>query len=208
MSPELNVAEPERTQPSPRYGSLLIVPLVAMIAGVLLSPHLDKFSLPEKIPVVPSASNDASKAASERDLPAETSAAATRADAGEDDGAVDLNGTWTVTNRIESATNAKFKGLALGFRLQLQQRGNRVTGTGAKVTENGKALAAGRRTPISVEGTLDGRQLELKFTERGAQRSSTGQLSLEIGEDGALRGSFSSDAAGARGTAVAERHRR
>jgi hypothetical protein len=185
----------------------LIVPLVAMIAGVLLSPHLDKFSLPENIPVVPSASNDASKAASERDAPAETAAAATRADAGEGDVAVDLNGTWTVTNRIESATNAKFRGLALGFTLQLQQRGNRVTGTGAKMTENGKALAAGRRTPISVEGTLEGRQLALKFTERGAQRSSTGQLSWELTDEGTLRGTFTSEAASARGTSTAKRSR-
>jgi len=73
------------------------------------------------------------------------------------------------------------------------------------VTENRESLPAGRRTPIAVEGTLDGRRLQLKFTERGAQRSGTGSLTLELTDEGTLRGTCTSDAASARGTSVAQR---
>jgi hypothetical protein len=75
------------------------------------------------------------------------------------------------------------------------------------MTENGHALPLPRRTPVAVAGTLDGRRLELTFTERGAQRSSGGSLSLEVSDDGTLRGTFESDAANARGTSVAQRAR-
>jgi hypothetical protein len=207
MSPELETPEPASTQPAPRYASLLIVALVAMIAGIAISANLDKFSWPVRAAadVASPPSDEAAKAGGGADDLAYKPEPVSRAGESAEDKAPDLSGAWTLTNRIESANNAAFKGLALGFQLKLQQRGDRVTGAGAKVTENGKPLAAGRRTPITVEGTLDGRRLQLTFTERGAQRASTGQLSLELTGDGTLRGEFTSDAANARGTSVAQR---
>ncbi len=122
-----------------------------------------------------------------------------------DDEPKDLSGSWTLTNRIESTSHEPYNNLNLGFRLQLEQRGNRVTGTGQKWMENGKALPAAARTPIVLEGTRDGRRLELKFTETGAERVSTGTFVLEIAGDGTLHGSFSSDVANTQGSSLARR---
>ena len=209
MTPEPNAPQPAAKKSLPSFKALLVVSLAAMIAGVLLSPQLDTFAWPDNVPVVPDAADDGNRAAPADEAKPSAGAPepAARASAESDDaeGTSDVSGAWMLTNRIESATNATFKNLALGFELRLKQDGNRVTGTGTKVTENGKALAAGRKTPITVEGTLDGHQLKLKFTERGAQRASSGQLSLELTDDGTLRGSFTSDAANARGSSVAQR---
>lgn len=117
----------------------------------------------------------------------------------------DLSGKWVLTNRVESAGVGAYKNLELGFQLQLQQNGNRVTGIGQKWTENGRDVPAAGRTPISVEGTFDGDRLELKFTELGAQRTSRGTIALDVVDGSTLRGTFKSDAAKARGTSEAKR---
>jgi cytoskeleton protein RodZ len=116
-----------------------------------------------------------------------------------------LTGAWALTNRVESSSYEGFNNLNLGFHLQLQQRGNRVIGTGQKWMENGRAIPARSRTPIAVEGTLDGRRLELTFTEHGAQRTSAGTFVMDLADDGTLRGTFTSDAAKSQGTSLARR---
>lgn len=122
-----------------------------------------------------------------------------------DDEANDLSGSWTFTNRVESTAYEPYSNLNLGFRVQLEQRGNRITGTGQKWMENGKALAAAARTPIALEGTRDGRRLELNFTETGGRRVSSGKFVLEITDEGTLQGSFSSDVANTQGSSLARR---
>jgi transcriptional regulator with XRE-family HTH domain len=122
-----------------------------------------------------------------------------------DDEPKDLSGAWTLTNRIESTSHEPYNNLNLGYRLQLAQRGDRVTGTGQKWMENGKALPAAARTPIALEGTRTGRRLDLKFTETGAERISNGTFVLEIAGDGTLQGSFSSDVANTQGSSLARR---
>jgi hypothetical protein len=117
----------------------------------------------------------------------------------------DLSGWWAVTNRVESASVDAFENLNLGFHLQLQQRGNRVTGTGEKWMENGRRIPAGSRTRIAVEGTLIGDRLELNFTEHGTRRTSNGTFVMNVADDGTLRGTFASDAANAQGTSLARR---
>jgi transcriptional regulator with XRE-family HTH domain len=121
------------------------------------------------------------------------------------DAADGVSGRWTLTNRVESSSLSTFEGLNVGFHLQLQQRGNRVTGSGQKWMENGRPLPPGSRTPIILEGTRDGDRLELNFTERGTRRTSTGTFVLNVTRDGTLQGSFASDAANAQGTSLARR---
>ena len=116
-----------------------------------------------------------------------------------------LSGWWTLSNRVESASYAAFNELNLGYRVRLQQHGNRVTGTGHKWMENGKRLPAKRRTPIALEGTRNGQRLELTFTERGARRVSRGTFVMEVTADGALQGRFLSDAANSQGSSFARR---
>jgi hypothetical protein len=132
---------------------------------------------------------------------AESVAAEQRAAAG------DLSGAWHVTNRVEAADYSGYKNMTLGFQLTLRQRGAHVVGEGYKLSENGKPLQARRRTPIAVEGRVDGERLVLNFTERGAARTSAGRFVLHKAGDGSLRGRFTSDAARSSGSSIAIRPR-
>jgi hypothetical protein len=95
--------------------------------------------------------------------------------------------------------------LQLGYDVQLQQTGNRVTGAGRKITENGDGIGSRAQTPISVAGTIDGDRLTLTFTERGRRRPTQGKFVLLLDESGTMRGRFSSDAAKSSGTVEAHR---
>jgi 1A family penicillin-binding protein len=118
--------------------------------------------------------------------------------------ASDLSGWWEMTNRIEETNYQQYKGLRLGYRIQLEQDGNRITGRGQKWTEDGRSVSA--RTPISVSGTIDGRKVTLSFTEHGARRSTSGGFTWTLSADRtALRGSFWSTAADTRGRSTAVR---
>ena len=98
-----------------------------------------------------------------------------------------------------------YEGLRLGFRIRLQQEGNRVTGIGRKISENGKVIPAIRQTPIEVQGIREGERLTLAFTELGRRRASGGQLDLVEENLRLWRGRFASDAARSTGSAEARR---
>jgi len=66
-------------------------------------------------------------------------------------------------------------------------------------------LLPSQRTPIEVEGRIDGDVLILNFTEIGRARTSRGTMRYRLGSGGALRGRFSSDAADSSGTSSAHR---
>jgi hypothetical protein len=119
----------------------------------------------------------------------------------------DLNGAWNVVTSVESSALSRYEGLQLGYRLRLEQQGNRVRGEGRKWSENGRALAPRVRTPITVEGTVDASNIRLQFTERGARRVSRGTFVLRIVDEGTLQGSFTSDAARSEGSTLANRLR-
>jgi hypothetical protein len=116
-----------------------------------------------------------------------------------------LSGWWVFTNHVEQSSIHSFNDLTLGFRMQLVQTENRVRGHGVKWLENGRPLASRSRTPITVDGMIDGRRLSLTFTERGARRISRGSFEMQLAEDGSLYGRFSSDAARSSGRAQAVR---
>jgi len=116
-----------------------------------------------------------------------------------------VSGAWNFSSKVESATVADYQNLMLGFQVDLEQRGNRVVGQGRKVSENGVVLPERRRTPIQVEGTLEGNRLALDFTEVGARRKSAGHFLLYLAEDGSFRGRFRSEAAKSAGVTVAVR---
>jgi hypothetical protein len=118
----------------------------------------------------------------------------------------DLSGTWTLTNRIESTADEPLDGLNVGFQLELRQEGSRVTGIGRRWMENGRPLPPSARTPIAVEGILTDGKLELSFTERGIERTSSGMFVFDVNDAATLSGTFSSDAANSQGTSLARRH--
>jgi penicillin-binding protein 1A len=120
----------------------------------------------------------------------------------------DLSGWWELTNTIQSTNYSAYQGLRLGYRVQLEQDGDRITGRGQKWSESGRPVSAGARSPIIVSGRIDGRHVTLQYTERGARRSTSGSFSFTLSPDGsALRGSFSSTAAAASGGSVARKMR-
>lgn len=106
---------------------------------------------------------------------------------------------------MQSSSLNAFQGLRLGYRVQLQQEGDEISGTGRKIAENGRPIGRGGQTPIVLQGTVDGDRLTLTFTERGTRRQSAGTFHLVRERDNLLRGRFSSDAAQSAGTVEARR---
>ena len=126
----------------------------------------------------------------------------------EESAEADLSGWWELTNTIQSTNYSAYQGLRLGYRVQLEQDGNRITGRGQKWSESGRPVSAGARSPIILSGRIEGRRVTLQYTERGARRSTSGSFSFTLSPDGdALRGSFSSTAAAASGGSVARKMR-
>jgi penicillin-binding protein 1A len=120
--------------------------------------------------------------------------------------AADLSGWWELTNRIESTSYPDYQGLRLTYRIQLEQDGGRIEGRGQKWAENGRTLGSAARTPITVTGRIDGNRVELRFTERGARRTTGGSFSWTLSADRtALRGRFQSSAADTSGRSIARR---
>ena len=114
----------------------------------------------------------------------------------------DLAGWWELETHVRSSAVERYEGLRLGFRVHLRQDGDRLTGHGEKIQENGQPLPGPRRTPIDLEGRVDGREVTLRFTERGARRASAGTLVLTLTPDrSTMTGSFRSGAASTRGGA-------
>ena len=227
--------EPDSVAPTPpaanksRLPLMVIATVIAVVAGYFLSANLDTLrgagsstaqnpapnaadqarveKTSDEVATAGSSPSDASQKTSGVS-PARADAHEERAvpaDARETADVEDLNGSWTLTNRVEEASYAPFKNLTLSYSLQLEQDGNRITGTGHKLTENGRQIRANGRTPIALAGTLTGRRLELKFAEVGARRPSGGTMVLDVADDGSLRGSFTSDAARSRGSSQARR---
>jgi transcriptional regulator with XRE-family HTH domain len=117
----------------------------------------------------------------------------------------DVSGSWMLLTRAERGRYAGSTGVRLGYQLHLEQDGDRVTGSGQKLTENGRAIESPAQTPISIAGTVESDRLTLTFTERGTRRATEGKFVLLLDEDGMLRGRYSSDAAHSAGTVEAYR---
>jgi len=116
-----------------------------------------------------------------------------------------LSGSWRLTSHVVETSVPRFRGLILGYELRLEQDGDRLRGVGVKATENGRALSSRARTPIALDGVIDGETLHLAFTESGLARTSRGAFSLRLTEDRSLAGGFWSDAARSSGTVTALR---
>lgn len=118
----------------------------------------------------------------------------------------DIAGDWLVVNRVQATSYAPYRGLRLTYRLRLRQDGDTVVGEGEKAYEDGTAVPAEQRTPITVHGRIEGDSVVLDFIEEGAVRTSHGRFRWTV-SDGRLEGRFSSDAAASRGISIALRER-
>ncbi len=135
----------------------------------------------------------------EDELPTTANAAAVSSDPG------NLNGGWTLTSRVPSNSHDAPRLATIGYRFRLKQEGVRVSGTGYRAMENGRIIPLRQRSPITLEGKLDGRRLELLFAERGARGTSGGAVVMRVADDASLRGTFWNDATQSKGSALATR---
>src|SRR6185369_359319 len=91
-----------------------------------------------------------------------------------------LSGNWQVINTVEQTAYEPYRNMEIGFNVAINQAGRAFTGTGEKISENGRRLPAAGRTPISVKGTIDGDQIRATFSENGAVRSTNGHFVWRI----------------------------
>jgi cytoskeletal protein RodZ len=119
--------------------------------------------------------------------------------------ATDLSGGWTMTNEVQASELRTFRGLRLVYEIELLQDGANVSGTGHKLSENGRALRGAARTPITLSGTVDGSRVHLTFREKGQRRESGGSFQFRLADDGSLQGTFESDAAKSSGQSILRR---
>ena len=96
--------------------------------------------------------------------------------------------------------------MKIGFDLAINQTGTTFTGNGHKISENGRSLPAGSRTPIQVNGSIIGDRIEATFIEEGTARKSNGKFVWRIDKAGrGLTGNFATTAARSRGKSAAMR---
>ena len=120
--------------------------------------------------------------------------------------ASDLTGKWNVVNSVQKTSYRSFENLKIGFELSISQSGKTFTGTGQKVSENGRSLPANSRTPIQVKGAINGDRVEATFFEDGTARKTNGRFVWRLDKAGAgLNGIFVSTAARSSGASAAKR---
>lgn len=118
----------------------------------------------------------------------------------------DLSGKWNIVNSVDTTSYRSFKNMKIGFDLSINQTGSTFAGKGTKVSENGRRLPAGSRTPIQVKGTINGDKIEATFIEEGTARKSKGKFVWRVERNGrGLTGSFATTAARSSGKSAAVR---
>jgi len=112
----------------------------------------------------------------------------------------DLTGEWQVINTVQTTAYKSFDNMKVGFRLRIDQQGKEFTGKGEKFSENGQTLPAANRTPIHVNGSIDGDKVVATFVEDGRMRKTNGRFVWKLQNGGdKLAGTFVSTAANSSG---------
>ena len=117
----------------------------------------------------------------------------------------DLTGKWNIVNTVSKTSYRSFGNMEIGFNLAIEQNGKGFTGTGQKVSENGRTLPAGSRTPIQIKGSINGDRVEATFYEQGTARKTNGRFVWTIDKAGHLTGTFNSNAARSSGKSTARK---
>jgi hypothetical protein len=124
----------------------------------------------------------------------------------DEDAVPDVSGRWLLTNAVDATSYGPYAGMRVRFRVRLEQHGDRIVGRGEKFTVDDEPVPPAQRSPITLEGTIHGRDVTVRFVERGTRRTSEGGFRWRVSPDGKrLQGTFESTAAGARGRSHASR---
>jgi hypothetical protein len=196
--------------------------IIAMIGGaVVLINRLRDRSTPTVVAGIESSSGAVAASEKQPESPAEQPAAAAPVSGAPVSGAPkvkenpaprplvtaqNLSGKWSLVNTVETTSYQSFKNMKIGFHVSIDQNGNSFTGSGQKVSENGRPLPVKSRTPIQVKGSINGDRVEGTFFEEGTARKSNGRFVWRIDRAGrGLTGSFATTAARSRGKSAATR---
>jgi hypothetical protein len=118
----------------------------------------------------------------------------------------DLTGNWDVVNTVQTTSYRSFQNLRIGFAVSINQTGKTFTAQGQKISENGRSLPTSERTPIQLNGAINGDRIEATFFEQGSSRKTSGRFVWKIDRAGGrLTGTFASSAARASGQSTARR---
>lgn len=223
---------PKRKPSTVRTAALIIASVIAVITGFLMSDRIMGVIHPRGPSVArdiqrpapvqgqapytsmadwPAAPDQAPSAATPASTAASLSASTARAGIGDvatlaASVSNNVTGTWTLTTRVDSAAAGSLRNLTRGYRVRLEQRDNRVVGTGYQVSENGKLLPDAARSPVQVDGTIDGNRISITVAS-GSAGSGAGQLLLYLADDGSMRGRFTGERGGMSGQSQATRER-
>jgi hypothetical protein len=90
-------------------------------------------------------------------------------------------GEWDITNTIQQTTHSNSNGLSFGYRVILTENGTRFEGSGEKRIKNGHELPSSARTRIIISGgSVRGEEVTRMFTERGTDRSTSGEFTRKM----------------------------
>ncbi len=118
----------------------------------------------------------------------------------------DIAGWWEVTNRVDPTSLGEDRGLQVTYRIALRQEGTRISGEGERWAVDGRQLLA--RAPVDLTGSIDGREVRLRFVERGPHGTVSGTFNWRLaGGATSLAGTFAGGAADSHGTSSAIRLR-
>ena len=179
-----------KTEPNP--SAVTAVPPKAASQDAAVPPATQKPGSSQDRPVDTSPSTASPNVAAE---PASAASTARPENVATSGTLANVAGSWRLKTQVESSSYSRYEGLQLGYEIRLDQKGDRVTGTGRKITENGTDIDPSNQTPLSLSGSIAGDRLTLNFVERGELRSTQGKFVLILDEAGKLRGRFSSSAA-------------
>ncbi|HJT30342.1 MAG TPA: DUF4388 domain-containing protein [Pyrinomonadaceae bacterium] len=191
------------------YRTALAFAVLAMAVMAAVAIFIDRLHKPGSSKVVASAESPSRPAPLQQPESAvtQTPAPATVREGKKTVNAVrDVSGKWTVVNSVETTAYRSFKNMKIGFDLSIDQTGSTFTGKGRKVSENGRSLPANSRTPIHVQGSINGDRIEATFIEEGSARKSNGTFVWRLDKSGrGLTGNFATTAARSRGKSAAIR---
>lgn len=201
---------PDRPVRRSVFRPALFLGLLLLLVGAAAAALLYKFRRPETNVAVAPSTQPTTQPTTQPSAPVEApqsspAAVAQEADNGEvTSTSANLNGNWNVINTVEQTSYQPYKNMQVGFNVSINQTGNKFTGTGQKISENGQTLPATSRTPIVVKGTINGDKVEATFSESGAVRKTNGRFVWKLDRvKGGLTGTFVSTAARARGKSAA-----
>ncbi|HEX6715746.1 MAG TPA: DUF4388 domain-containing protein [Pyrinomonadaceae bacterium] len=206
--PEAEVRNPPAYAPAPVYSYqrtlIMAVLAITVLAAVAVLAYLSR-ERSSSSSAVATKIESASPTVSIPSTPAPAASAPVEQKTEPAQTAQDLSGRWNVVNTVESTSYQSFKNMKIGFALSIDQNGTQFTGKGQKVSENGVSLPPSSRTPIKVQGSINGDRVEATFFEEGATRKSNGRFVWRIDNAGRLNGIFATTAARSSGKSAARR---